>query len=278
LKTHNYFILQRRSHEKTVEFDFSHHKSTESLSRQCLKQSTSTSNVYSRSFDEKDLYSTAGAVAVTSTTSCAKVCAKHQSNASIARHCDPDNIQYVMKTANMKYGGVGGGSNPKLHCCSDHPTSTAAATSSAYYYAIPKSHHKCNCHEQLQQNLLNNQQSSSLSRSILKSSSQHLDTLPGGCCNAFYGPEGCVKSLPYMTQRQDFGSSTTLSPKMGRGAHRDSRSTVYSIDEYEVIKMTDRVAQAEIFLEALGNATTARNVNSSRFVSAFAGFFFKRVC
>lgn len=42
-------------------------------------------------------------------------------------------------------------------------------------------------------------------------------------------------------------------------------STLVVPDEAEKIK--DRIAQAEIILEAMGNACTARNENSSRFVS-----------
>jgi hypothetical protein len=273
-----------------VEFDFSHHKSSESLSRQSLKLSTSTSNVHSRSFDEKDLYTTvAGACPGTATTTCTKICPKHNANNHQAtRYCDLDNIQYV-KMSNMKQiqsQASGSGSNTKLHCCGDirpdHP-STSATASSAYYYAIPKSHHKCNCHELQQQQLLLSQ--SNLSRSILKSSSTHLDILtatPTACCSTYQNLKSSLndcsidnsaKSLPFIIQHPGRASQhchdlpLMASPKLSRSVYKDSRSTIYSIDEYDVGKMKERVAQAEIFLEALGNAATIRNVNSSRFVS-----------
>ena len=50
-------------------------------------------------------------------------------------------------------------------------------------------------------------------------------------------------------------------------------STAVIADEAE--RMKDRIAQAEVILEAMGNASTARNENSSRFVSIFQGVDYK---
>jgi myosin heavy subunit len=47
---------------------------------------------------------------------------------------------------------------------------------------------------------------------------------------------------------------------------RPSRSTSQkSIEDVEIFRMKDRISHAEVFLEAMGNAMTAKNNNSSRF-------------
>lgn len=55
-------------------------------------------------------------------------------------------------------------------------------------------------------------------------------------------------------------AATTTAGSTGAPTHQP--------DAAEVARMRERIAQAEVFLEAIGNATTVRNFNASRYVSA----------
>lgn len=59
-------------------------------------------------------------------------------------------------------------------------------------------------------------------------------------------------------------SASSVSDGLAGGG---SASVAGHPDPVELIKLRDRIAQAEVFLEAIGNATTIRNYNSSRYVS-----------
>lgn len=52
----------------------------------------------------------------------------------------------------------------------------------------------------------------------------------------------------------------------------DSSATT-NADYLEMKRVRDRIAQADVFLEAIGNATTVKNYNSSRYVSIVYGLF-----
>lgn len=64
-----------------------------------------------------------------------------------------------------------------------------------------------------------------------------------------------------------YDHSSMMSPSVHRRQILKSITKEVYLRDLELAKMRERVAHAEVFLEAMGNASTIKNGNSSRFVS-----------
>lgn len=62
-------------------------------------------------------------------------------------------------------------------------------------------------------------------------------------------------------------SNSMMSPSVHRRQILKSITKEVYLRDLELAKMRERIAHAEVFLEAMGNACTVKNANSSRFVS-----------
>ncbi|XP_058119274.1 unconventional myosin-Ib [Anopheles ziemanni] len=157
-------------------------------------------------------------------------CLKH-SNQSISRSTEGNEFP-TKSTLKSTAGSAGGGTGcPKHNCTSSHADLNRMCGASPSP-SLQKRHPMRCCH----------QNSNSSTRSIHKSSSSIALTYEHG---------------------------TTSPLTFHRRQMLKSISKEVYIRDLELQKMRERVAQAEIFLEAMGNAVTGKNTNSSRFGKFF---------
>lgn len=101
----------------------------------------------------------------------------------------------------------------------------------------------------------------------------------GRRCTCGSSKQGAVKSnVPSApAQKKRILKNTLVSTLFSRSSSvREAKSvssldssitTNTAVDYLEMKRVRDRIAQADVFLEAIGNATTVKNYNSSRYVS-----------
>lgn len=75
------------------------------------------------------------------------------------------------------------------------------------------------------------------------------------------------RSLLRNLSGRDARSATSLDGSSSNATTNSSNDQYYCFDKVEMKRIRDRIAQADVFLEAIGNATTIKNYNSSRYVS-----------
>lgn len=202
-------LLQKCSHEKTVEFDLiSHHKSSENLA--AMMSGGGAGVMGSGSFSSGNT----------------PKCLKH-SNQSISRSTEANEFP-TKSTLKSAFAASSASSCPKHNCNSAGSSHMDLHRMCGYSPSLQK---RCNlgrcCHQ-------------SSNRSIHKSSSSI--------------------ALTYDH------SNSMMSPSVHRRQILKSITKEVYLRDLELAKMRERVAHAEVFLEAMGNACTGKNANSSRFV------------
>lgn len=248
--------IKKVSREKTVEFDFSYKKSTENLSGKCSKHGLAEEST-----------SSIGTAAVV------KFCPKHnccnqnlsldlpiKSKATV--HCDNDNVPTTSKNFVQSH---------RVPNCDLHQQPNQQQT-------------RCKCENlDLIQNVNKSNSVSSVKlKSKLKSpSSNNTGGGSGGTLE-----ENATSSESTSAKVSAIKYKPVFSPATARKYHRSNVDfdsfksikkstkpnkfiTQKGIEDAELFRMKDRIGQAEVFLEAMGNAATQLNDNSSRFGKYF---------
>lgn len=186
--------IKKCSHDRVVEFDFSHRRSSENL--KCIRHSV-TNIQFSKSFED------AGSNKRSS-------CLKHS-----YIPVKVDNSELLKYELSRHHSNSTGDYHvPKVHCvCTD-------------FKSIPDIKH---------------QLKSSIKQDSFKSRSN--ETI--------------------------LGRKTFINTRREGWKNVNKSTSMYTDDYTELQHACDRVAQADVILEALGNATTTKNANSSRFGKFF---------
>lgn len=132
-------------------------------------------------------------------------------------------------------------------------SSTASSASSFNYQASSKINDtvtKCVCGDRG-----NSAKYSLGQRNIVQSSRTSAKTMSGN------------RTLLRSLCGRDARSATSLDGSSSNVTTNSSNDQHYYFDQVEMKRIRDRIAQADVFLEAIGNATTIKNYNSSRYVS-----------
>lgn len=234
--------VKKCSHEKVVEFDFSHRRSSENLQVKCTKHGVQANIHFSKSFEE----SMSGNKQQQQMAN-QKACTKHicHHNPSI-KQCDSstntDKDTVFSSTSTLP---LPEGRNTKFSAMYDNTGSRL--TNSIGEYSVPKhQYHHCNCLD-----AKSNQDKKHWVYDTTRSRSneaipEKFNALDGGTCS-----------------RKDSREMW----KMLRNTCKESRYGIYVDDPFDLHRVRERVEQADVVLEALGHATTMKNSNSSRFVS-----------
>lgn len=238
------FLFQKCSHDKTVEFDFSHHKSADTLplnANKCQKHSTS--------FD------------LSKSTTNKPQCSKHNS-IELVRSKSPQPrivIDSCMKKSTCDLSNV---HNQNRH--------------SSHFLGCSKSAQR-DCDTSL---MSPNKLRTSCKRcghyNCGKLLNQDCDDLT--CNSKWYHSSPVRKMVPEtdsierLTRSRSLSVHTKKSRKYAINVNRFSSAiSSSSLDTVgnssTPLKIRDRIEQADVFLEALGNASTSKNFNSSRYVS-----------
>lgn len=230
--------IKKCSHEKVVEFDFSHRRSSENLQVKCTKHGIQANIHFSKSFEESSNKQQQMANQ--------KACTKHIShhNPSI-KQCDSstNTEKDTVYTSTSTLPG-----STKFSAMYDHTGSRL--TNSIGEYSVPKhQYHHCNCLD-VKPNQKHWVYDSTRSRSN-EAIPEKFNTLDG--------------TLVRKDSREMW--------KVLRNTCRESRYGMYVDDPIDLHRVRERVEQADVVLEALGHATTMKNSNSSRFVSNLKVFF-----
>lgn len=235
--------FQKCSHDKTVEFDFSHHKSADTLPNvnKCQKHSTS--------FD------------LSKPTTSKSQCSKHNS-VEFVRSKSPQPrivIDSCMKKSTCDLSNVHNQNRHSSHLLGCNKTAQRDCDSSVTSpNKMRTSCKRCghyNCGK-----LLN----------------QDCDDLT---CNSKWNQSSPVRkmvsesdSIERLTRSRSLSVHTKKSRKYAINVNRFSSaissSSLDTVGSSSMqMKIRDRIEQADVFLEALGNASTSKNFNSSRYVS-----------
>lgn len=122
--------------------------------------------------------------------------------------------------------------------------------------------------------------------SVPHKTNEQQDGNAGKRCTCGASKQGTVKNnLPAVNaQKKRILKNTFVSTLFSRSSSvreaksvssLDSSATTNTVADYlEMKRVRDRIAQADVFLEAIGNATTVKNYNSSRYVRLYYSYWF----
>lgn len=218
--------FKKSSHEKSVEFDFSHHRSNEHLpiiTRSCQKH------------PDRLPIPTSSACAVSTIH---RPCARHHRTNIFARDASTQCHSQTVLTPSCEH-------LVNRRCNSRSPDCTRATASSECYPL-------CSCPNSPKEAV----RAVDRSRSRIPSASLQVPAIKKKILK-----NAIVRSASVRDARS---SASSVSDVLGDGG----ANVAGHPDPVELVKLKDRIAQAEVFLEAIGNATTVRNYNSSRYVSS----------
>lgn len=187
----------------------------------------------------------------------------------ISHHKSSENLAAMMNAGHVVGTGPGSGNFSSTPKCLKHSNqsisrSTEAsdfptkATLKSAFASCPK-HNNCTSAGSSHMDLHR------MSSCINSPSLQKRCSLVRGCCHQSSN-RSIHKSSSSITLTYDHSS---MSPSVHRRQILKSITKEVYLRDLELAKMRERVAHAEIFLEAMGNASTAKNTNSSRYVSGF---------
>lgn len=263
--------IKKCSHEKVVEFDFSHRRSSEMLpnANKCVKHAVHASIHFSKSFEEGSNQTTQNPT---------KAYVKH-----LPCHHNPANKCDTLTNTDLTFdnlvpaaapGATSTSSTlPKYTPIVDHMGNrmtnsiggSGSGTLASGDYQVPKhQYHHCNC---LDAKFADGKY---LKPSLKSSNSCATEVIYGDSLT--YGPmrsrsNEAIPDRYFDSQGVLCQGQRTSGRDMWKILRSNSRSGFYMDDPMELQKARDRVEQADVVLEALGNATTLKNENSSRFVS-----------
>lgn len=229
--------VKKCSREKSVDFDFSHHKSVENLSSKCSSHPLTLNSKISKSIEGND-----------SLVNLNKKCSKH---------CGSGVANKTTEFQNKLFNNYN-----DTNCIEICPKS----------YKINKNILKdsdelaqstCNRVNSIKTITPDEQQQFSQKSNIIASKQccqKDMCTLPSKFKLSSSSSSSINKTNKntFLSDPHAGGSSNIKVLKLTNSSHNC---------EIDANKMRERVAQAEIFLEAMGNAETQKNSNSSRFVS-----------
>lgn len=266
--------IKKCSHEKVVEFDFSNRRSSENLpnANKCVKHAVHASIHFSKSFEESSSQTENQAPAAPTKVSCIKHVPFHQNPAN---KCD------TLTNTDLTFDNLLGASGTTSSTSSTLPKYTSitvdhmnsrmtnsiggngSGTLTSGDYQVPThQYHHCNCLDAKFSDV------KYLKPSLKSSNSCANEVIYGDSMT--YGPMRS-RSNEAIPDRY-FGNHGAAcqgqkTRDMWKVLRSNSHSGFYMDDPLELQKARDRVEQADVVLEALGNATTLKNENSSRFVS-----------
>lgn len=274
--------LKKCTHEKTVDFDFLHYKSNENL------PTTSTNAA------------AAAAAALSSTSKCQKhantVTAPLRSNSpkQCLKHNATVGLSTCLKKSNCDQSVNNKIVEPHLLTCSKSfqaaPTTvskqcqTMSTCDSTSKTVSSKNcdrcgHVKCakiNDNSNVAKVLIRNEPMS-MSSTIVKCNCDHIVATSTKQCvtrqqssgSSCSGGGGVGALTPPVVIRKKIlkSASTTSCPPIEQFTSISSNIDIKTQSDSDMIIIRERIAQAEVFLEAIGHATTVHNYNSSRYVS-----------
>ncbi|XP_038106815.1 unconventional myosin-Ia isoform X2 [Culex quinquefasciatus] len=187
----------------------------------------------------------------------------------ISHHKSSENLAAMMNAGHVVGTGPGSGNFSSTPKCLKHSNqsisrSTEAsdfptkATLKSAFASCPK-HNNCTSAGSSHMDLHR------MSSCINSPSLQKRCSLVRGCCHQSSN-RSIHKSSSSITLTYDHSS---MSPSVHRRQILKSITKEVYLRDLELAKMRERVAHAEIFLEAMGNASTAKNTNSSRYGKFF---------
>lgn len=246
IKNGNQIFFQKCSHDKTVEFDFSHHKSADTLPlnvNKCHKHSTS--------FDFTK-----------SSTVSKPQCSKHNS------------IEFIRSKS------------PQPRIVIDSCLKKSMCDLSITHNQSRHESHLLGCSKSAQRDCDTGVTSPNKLRTNCKRcghyncgklANQECDGL--ACGNSKWSHSSPVRkmvpdtnSIERLTRSRSLSVQAKKSRKYATNVNRFSSAvSSSSLDTVgsgsSQMRIRDRIEQADVFLEALGNASTSKNFNSSRYVS-----------
>lgn len=245
MKSSSHPFPQKCSHDKTVEFDFSHHKSADTLplnANKCQRHSTS--------FD------------VCKPTTSKPQCSKHNSIEFIRSKSPQPRIiiDSCLKKSTCDLSTAHDQNRHESHllgCSKSAPPQRDCDTTTTSPSKLKTNCKRCghfNCG---------------------KSTNQDCDDATCGKWNRGSPVRKMVSessSIERLTRSRSLSVQTKKSRKYAVNVNRFSSAiSSSSLDgmgnSSTQLRIRDRIEQADVFLESLGNASTSKNFNSSRYVS-----------
>lgn len=258
--------LKKCTREKTVDFDFLHYKSNENLPTTSASSSTTLTKCQKHG----------NSVTAPQRSNSPKQCLKH--NTSAANAGVGGGLSTCLKKSNCDQSVNSKIVEPHLLTCSKS-FQTAPTTVSKQCQTISNCDAtaattiKMNCDRCGYIKCAKTNDSSNVAKVLIRN--EPTTTVKCNCDHiaaASSSTKQCgVRTPPAVIRKKILKSaSTTSCPPISLTS---SNTDIATQSDSDMIIIRERIAQAEVFLEAIGHATTVHNYNSSRYVSLSPFFF-----